>query len=261
MSSKQLAVNSGAFDAFAGSYDADFSDTLLGKILRERVWRVLREHSQAGERWLELACGTGVDAVWMAELGIRMTCGDGSAEMLHQTRQRSIRHNVQSSIDTVQFDIARPPHFATQFDGVLSNFGGLNTVEDLRPLVEMLKGCIRPNGTLVLVPMGKHCPWEVAWYAAHGDFGRAFRRYNQPALATIGNAQIPIWYPSLHELTAVFAPKFTLLHAESLGSFLPPSYLEKIVKRFDSLAKLDQHSATLLPQIGDHLILVLKYTG
>ncbi len=258
MSSNPLAVNSGAFDAFAESYDADFSDTALGKILRERVWRVLREQSQAGEHWLELACGTGVDAVWMAQRGVRMTCGDGSAEMLHQTRRRARQHHLQSAIDTVQFDLAQPPHFSMQFDGVLSNFGGLNTIENLRPLVEMLSGCIRPNGTLVLVPMGKHCPWEVAWYAAHGEFARAFRRYRQPAMATIGNAQIPIWYPSLREIQAVFAPTFTLAHVESLGTFLPPSYLEQVVKRFKILAKLDASCAERIPTVGDHLILVLK---
>lgn len=182
-----------------------------------------------------------------------MTCGDGSAEMLHQTRRRAKGHQI----NTVQFDLAHPPHFAKQFDGVLSNFGGLNTIEELGALVTMLTGCVRPNGRLVLVPMGKHCLWEVMWYAGHGDFGRAFRRYKQPALATIGNAKIPIWYPSLSQLKQSFAPHFALTHAESLGSFLPPSYLEKVVKRFDILAKLDARFAHHFPHIGDHLILVL----
>jgi SAM-dependent methyltransferase len=218
----------------------------------------LAQQINVGDAWLELACGTGVDAVWLAAQGVSVTCGDGSADMLRQTRQRSILYGVQQQIDTVQFDLAHPPHFAKSFDGVLSNFGGLNSVANLQPLAEMLAGSVRPNGTLVLVPMGKHCPWEVAWYAGHADFGRAFRRYNQPALATIGNAQIPIWYPDLQQLIELFAPTFTLTHAESLGLFLPPSYLEKAVRRFSTLAKLDAAFAQLFPHVGDHLILVLR---
>lgn len=253
---EESAFSSGAFDAFAESYDDDFSETDLGRILRRRVWEVLERRSRAGEHWLELACGTGVDAAWMAGRGVRMTCGDGSAAMLRQTQTRARRLNLP--IDTVQLDLAQPPAFATRFDGVLSNFGGLNTIPDLRPLAARLADCVRVGGSLVLVPMGKHCPWETAWYAAHGDFGRALRRYRQPAIARIGSAVIPIWYPSLKEIEAAFGEWFGLKSADSLGLLLPPTYLEKVTPAILRLDKIERRISRWFPAVGDHLILVFE---
>ena len=65
-----------AFDAFASTYDTDFTHTHLGQLLRQRVWRVLAQQFHAGQHILELTCGTGEDAVWLAQQGANVTATD-----------------------------------------------------------------------------------------------------------------------------------------------------------------------------------------
>lgn len=57
------------FDAVAGDYDAAFTRTAIGLLLRGRVWRSLNLYTAQSTRMtaLELNCGTGEDTVWLAD--------------------------------------------------------------------------------------------------------------------------------------------------------------------------------------------------
>ena len=48
-------------------------------MLRGRVWQTLERTFTPGQHILELACGTGEDALWLAQRGIQVTATDGSA--------------------------------------------------------------------------------------------------------------------------------------------------------------------------------------
>ncbi len=282
-------IDSTAFDAFASEYDDTFTHSQLGQWLRPRVWQHLSRHFQPGDHILELACGTGEDALWLAQHGIHVTATDGSPEMvkvaaakaahaglsdkvqvyqlslqelseqLAVTSDQSPVHNSQFTIHNSQF-LSLP--ISPPFSGILSNFGGLNTIEDLRPLAQALALLIKPGGKAVLVPMGPVCPWELAWYGLHGDMKRALRRFRGRAEAHIGPTTIPIWYPSARQIRQTFSPWFRQVKTESLGFFLPPSYLEHLVHRwprlFPALNRLDQTTARLWRGWGDHFILILE---
>src|SRR5690242_16912495 len=75
-----------AFDAVAHGYDAGFSHTMLGRMMRERVWILLSnrvgELSRATTSILEINCGTGEDAIWFAKQGGNVLATDVSAEMI-----------------------------------------------------------------------------------------------------------------------------------------------------------------------------------
>lgn len=258
-----------AFDAFAQTYDATFSDTLLGRLLRQRVWRALQAAFPPGSHVLEIACGTGRDAAWLAQQGVRITATDGSQQMIEAARatasQAGVAHNVETRIQTLQ-ELAQatwpdPP----PFDGAFSNFGGLNTVADLRPLARSLAQAVRSGGRLVLAPMGPFCPWEILWHLAHRQPVVAWRRFKPPASAVIGSQTIPIWYPGLRRLKRQFAPWFRLESTRSLGLFLPPSYLGHLVERHPHIASqlnwLEQRLAPLTRSWGDHYLSVLVRTS
>jgi len=51
------------FDAVASGYDAAFTERTLGRMLRAAVRE--RLPFAAGDRVLELGCGTGEDAIWL----------------------------------------------------------------------------------------------------------------------------------------------------------------------------------------------------
>ena len=71
-----------AFDTAAAGYDQTFTGTRLGRWLRARVQEHLARCFAAGDRVLELGCGTGEDALWLAARGIDVTALDASRRML-----------------------------------------------------------------------------------------------------------------------------------------------------------------------------------
>lgn len=261
-----IVIDPAAFDAFASTYDSDFTDTRLGQMLRGRVWDILARTFDSGEHVLELAYGTGEDALWLAGRGVRVTATDGSAEMVRTARQKAQQAGVSELIDAKQISLQdfvnAPQPEAPIYDGVFSNFGGLNTIGEWQPLAEALARLVKPGGKVVLVPMGPVCPWEVGWYLAHGRFSEAFRRFGKVSEAKIGSAVIPIWYPSAGRLRADFDPWFRHLETRSLGFWLPPSYLDHLVNRrpgvFERLNGFEAKTAGLTGGWGDHYIICFE---
>lgn len=258
------AMQPAAFDAFAADYDTTFTATPLGRLLRARVWDVLARTFQPGQHILELACGSGADAVWLAQRGLRVTATDASAEMLAHTAHKAQMAGVAVTTHCLSLQDIAAGRAASltdaPFDGLLSNFGGLNTVPNWSDLAQTLAALVRPGGRAVLVPMGPFCPWEIAWYGLHADLRRAGRR-RRPATAQVGSAAIPIWYPSARTLRRAWAPAFRPLETHALGFLLPPSYLGHFVARwprlFAHLDRVERALARLLGGWGDHYILVL----
>jgi ubiquinone/menaquinone biosynthesis C-methylase UbiE len=73
MSTAQPQVLAAPFDAVAARYDETFTFSRIGQAQRAAVWRELAKTFQAGDRTLEIGCGTGVDACFLAEIG-RASC-------------------------------------------------------------------------------------------------------------------------------------------------------------------------------------------
>lgn len=294
--------NSTAFDTFAQTYDDDFTHSLLGQLLRTRVWEIFGQYFTGGQHILELTCGTGEDAVWLARRGVHVTATDGSVEMVKKAKAKAeaegmLRESEESrgrgsgetskgreaeaqgsrgdrksavpgSVEVKQVSlqeiIAGPQLLASgPFDGVFSNFGGLNTINEWRGLAAALAKIVRPGGVVVLVPMGPVCPWEICWYLAHGQPRTAFRRFSRAGVpAKIGGTVIPIWYPSARRLRADFAPWFQHRRTESLELWLPPSYLDHLVNRwpvlFRWLNQVEKVTARLTGGWGDHYIVIFE---
>jgi SAM-dependent methyltransferase len=218
-----------------------------------------------------LACGTGEDAVWLAARGVAVTATDGSGAMVRTTRQKARAGQVADRVSALEISlqmlIANPEQVAAKatFDGVLSNFGGLNLIQDWAGLAAALAQLVRPGGVALLVPMGPFCPWEIGWYLLHGQPLNAFRRWRKSAAATIGQATIPVWYPSARDLRRAFAPWFDHVSTRSLGLWLPPSYLGQFVAArpglFARLNRFEQRTGRITGGWGDHYILEMRRPG
>lgn len=262
------ALQPDAFDAIAVGYDQAFTDTALGRMLRARVWRTLQACFAPGSHILELACGTGVDAVWLAQRGVRVQATDGSQEMVDVARRRVAGAGLEALVtirrQSLQELTAKAWPVPAPFDGAFSNFGGLNTIAGWSSLARSLASAVRPGGKLVLVPMGPLCPWEVAWHLFHGDKRTALRRLRQPATARIGQAEISIWYPSQSQLKRALSPWFTHLKTYGLGLLLPPSYLVHLVERRPALFRGLNHLEAVIAPIsggwGDHYVSIFSRT-
>jgi SAM-dependent methyltransferase len=262
-----------AFDSASTTYDVEFSGTRLGRMLRQRVWDILAEVFEPGQHILELGCGTGEDAVFLARRGISVLATDASAGMLAIAEAKVRQAGLADRVHFAQLDAGglardgtrapdlRPEPGASAYDGALADFGVLNCVADRGTLAQGLAEMLGPGAALVAVVMGPLCLWEVGWYALHGDLGRAVRRWRSGALAQIGHASLPVWYPSPNRLRAELAPGFQLRKLVGLGTLLPPSYLSHLVDRWPKLfTRLAAFDARVpgSPWLADHYLAVFE---
>jgi SAM-dependent methyltransferase len=246
-----------AFDGLAQDYDAQFTATALGHELRARVWQRM-EVFRGRRRILELGCGTGEDAIWLAHAGHRVVAIDASEKMIEVARRKATSTGCADRIDFHCLPMESIGELAHEgsFDGVFSNFGAINCVADLASLSRALATNLVAGSPLMFVVMGRHVPWEWAWYLARGDARRAFRRTARHGAAWRG---LTIHYPTPRMLARTLAPQFTTRRSTALGFALPPSYaarwLDSSPHTLALLSALERATCRFTAPLADHYIL------
>jgi ubiquinone/menaquinone biosynthesis C-methylase UbiE len=255
------------FDAAASHYDRDFSETLLGRLQRGQVRSALRPLLAGRRRALDLGCGTGIDALWLANQGLQVLATDQSMGMLDVAQRRLQLAEVQKRVDFQRLDLNDPNALLEHdhFDLVISNFGALNCVQDLSPLSAQLARVTEAGAQVVLVMISPICVWEIVWHLIRLKPRQAFRRFRSGRLANAGKDNlVPVWYPKASELANGFAAHFSVKGLRAIGLTVPPSYLAHWVDRFPQLFRgldrLDGILAGIWPfnRLGDHYLLVLE---
>lgn len=254
---------SAVFDQFAHDYDEHFGG-ILGRRFRRAVWRWLDDAFQPGERILEMSCGTGEDAIHLAERGIRILGTDPSPGMLEVARKKILAEQLTDRIELRPLAIEQlrslNGEFTEGFNGAFSNFGGLNFVADLPEAARAIGALVRPGGRVLLCIVGRYVPWEWAWFLAHGHPLKALRRLERGGATWRG---VKVYYPSIRAARRAFAADFRLVRTGALGVLLPPPYTENWARNHARLvAGLDRlerriESWPLVPWLGDHYILEL----
>jgi SAM-dependent methyltransferase len=248
-----------AFDDMAGTYDAKFTDTTVGRALREIVWSRLEQVFRPPQRILELGCGTGEDAVQLAGRGVRVVATDSSSQMIRVARRKALIGDCQERIEfrcLAMEDIGSLPD-GDEFDGVLSNFGAVNCVQDLKGLVADVAERLAPGAPLLWVVMGRHAPWEWFWYLMRGQWRKAWRRLRP------GGSEwrdLIISYPTPAEMSSLLLPHFKVTRLAPLGVALPPSYasawLDRLPVAARVLTRMERwaQGSSLLASWSDHFI-------
>lgn len=271
MSAIQQQTYSAPFDAVAAQYDETFTSSRIGRAQRRSVWEELAKTFRSGDRALEIGCGTGIDACFLAERGVRVVACDSSSQMIavatRRIQQSGIQELVQPLVLRAQ-DICGLPSEEV-FDGAFSSFGALNCIEDLGRFAHDLAGRVKPGGTALLCWMGPCCLWEVIWYLAQGSREKAFRRLTREGVAAkIANGVfVRVHYPSVTLLARTFAPAFRLKSIKGVGVAVPPSYLESWAQRHPRLLQLCERTDSLLGRcpgvrvLADHVLVRLQRQG
>jgi SAM-dependent methyltransferase len=216
-----------AFDPLAPTYDDTFTHSPIGQYLRAQVHNRLDLHFRADDHVLELGCGTGEDARYLADRGILVTATDVSEGMLAAARAKANNNPLISfaNLDLRSLSVSDSHLETDNFSGVFSNFGPLNCLDDWRPLATWLSKRIKPGSIVGLGVMSPLCIWEPLWHGLHGDFKTATRRWRKTTTFQVNDNTEPITvrYPTVHRMTQDFAPYFKRTYVQGIGLFLPPS--------------------------------------
>ena len=252
-------MHAAAFDGLAAGYDSDFTNTPLGSALRAMVWSRLDEVFSGAERLLDLGCGTGEDALHLAEGGARVVGIDASAGMVRTASEKALRHacGARAEFHCLPVEALREALPGQRFDGTLSNFGALNCVPDLGAVAADLATRLNPGARLLWVLMGRVVPWEWGWYLARANPSRAWRRLRS-STAWRG---LKITYPTPHQVTRLLRPHFRVDAVRPLGLALPPSYAAgwlnarpRLLRRLLQLERA-AHASHALAYLSDHYII------
>jgi ubiquinone/menaquinone biosynthesis C-methylase UbiE len=257
-----------AFDAIADTYDADFGENPIGKWMRAVVWERYLTHFKSGDTVLELNCGTGIDAVFLAQRGIHVVATDASPKMIEQIQRKVMHLSLQKFITTkvVAFDeLSQLSSHAAEFDGVVSNFGGLNCGPHPTNISETLASLLKPGGTFIACLMSNFCLWEILAFMVHGKFRQAFRRKVRNGVdVQIGDHSVRTFYFSPKDFIHACERYFTTQRILGLGILVPPpgwvSFYHKHPKLFHHLAKIEKRVRHWFPlrKWGDHFIVELN---
>jgi SAM-dependent methyltransferase len=250
-----------AFDALAPDYDVQFTGSSLGALLRVAVQRRLDARFTARDRVLEMACGTGEDAVYLGRQGVRVVATDASELMIEKARAKVTAAGLSERIETRRLAMEDLASLSGPFDGAFSNFGGLNCVADVAGLGRTLGDLVRPGGFALLCVMGPFVPWEWAGFLLRGELEKAFRRLRRGGVEWRG---MTVRYPAPATLRRAFAPAFRPLRLSAVGALLPPTEWEPWAQAHPhllaSLSRWERRLETVppLPWLSDHYLLELE---
>ena len=245
--------------------------------MRGLVHKVYLESIPKGGNILELNAGTGVDAVFLADNGYKVHATDISDVMINeiqskvkkQTFSRFQRDQVKKAKINVKAVVSSFEEISAisenNFDAVVSNFGGLNCINDFRKLSGDVAAKLKPNGLFIAVVMNKICPWEIFYYIITFKFSEAFRRFNKNGImAQLNGEKVLTYYFTPGKFAKAFNENFRTVKKYSLGLNTPPPYLVGIYNKLKPLVKLWMKADELtmgLPifnLFGDHFIIVMK---
>lgn len=241
-----------AYDAIAPEYDRQLGDDVW---MRQLLWKRYERAFCPGHHVLDVGCGTGTDAVFLAQRGVRVTGIDISPGMIAQAERKVAHYGLSQEVRFAVLDVADLAALietqrggAAGFDGIISSFAALNVLPSLDRFAADAASLLRPLGRMILHLLGGSSLWERAGLVAHGQWAEA-RQLGRGRERTlrVGGQPLQHYLPRTHELYAhSFAPYFRLCSACSLGITQPPDRMRHVpAVVLTALARLDE-------RIGSH---------
>ncbi|MGC9336152.1 MAG: oligosaccharide flippase family protein [Anaerolineae bacterium] len=263
-----------AFDIVAGDYDAVYGPTgnaVMTWMRRENL-QLLTDIFPPDSHLLEIGCGTGEEAVTLAQIGRRVLATDISPQMAAQAQGKAKTMGVGDRVRVLALPAGNLAilHPTSPFDGAYASFGALNCEPRLEKVATGLARLVKPGGHFICSVMTRWCPFEIAWYLLHGRPRVAFRRlqrgWQSAPVAGQESVEVSVLtrYLSVGDVTKAFAPHFTVEQTLALPILLPPPYLDTLYQRhrtlFDRLEPWERWLRGRWPWRlwGDHVVLVLR---
>lgn len=212
-----------AYDAIAPLYDSQLQ---ADAAVRQVLWRHYSRLFRPGMRVLDVGCGTGTDAIFLARLGVQVVAVDISPGMLAQFERKAgaagLTHMVTALLLPVSDLATLPP---ASFDGIISAYAVLNTVPDLASFSVAAARLLRPHGRLVMHMLNPQSTWDLLagglrrrgpWTGAGGPpYERLVAIGGLPVSHSLWNAD--------ETYRRFFARHFRLVRSYGMGAIAPPA--------------------------------------
>ena len=247
-------ASAAAFDLAAPGYDSGFGRTAAARVFRYLFQERLLETFRPAARLLDLGCGTGEDAVFLASNGYSVVGVDSSARMIDAARAKAEQAGLAAAL---RFEVARAEDVVGEFDGAYSNFGALNCC-DLPALGSALAGALRPAAPVVLSVMAdESLPKRVRRWWKRGS--------KVPGSSTerrVAGILVPIATPPTSEVRGALGPEFDWHGGFALGVLMPGpefgNWPSRHPQLFGLLAIAERvvRNWPLLRNWGDHNVLL-----
>ncbi|MDQ6671715.1 MAG: class I SAM-dependent methyltransferase [Chloroflexota bacterium] len=217
-----------AYDAIAAVYDEQVrGDEWMRRALHAHYLRVFR----AGDRVLDVGCGTGIDAIVLARRGVRVLAIDGSAGMIARVQDKIAAEHASSLVQARVLDIQDLSRLGeSPFDGLISAFASLSSVPHLARFAEDAARLVRPGGRLVLHLLNRFSAWEWLGCVLHHKWSAA-RQVGWQTTRTfaIGGQAVQHWlYFADAAYRGYFAADFHLRGRYGLGALRPPHTVRRL---------------------------------
>ena len=267
VSAPDLLDTQRAFDGVARTYGEDNERNPILSAMRLRAMDALISVVPPGASLLDLGCGPGLDAEYLARRGYRVVGVDWSPEMVRQASARIRRAGLEERVGIHHVGIHELHRVSAHLvDGAYSNFGALNCVPDLETAARAVADRLSTGGLFVASIIGRVCPWELALYGIRRDWKRAAVRY-APDFVPVPLEGRTIWtryYKPREFERALHRAGFETLSRRALGLLVPPPYLSAFACRHPKLIRVLQGiedrvaGRPVFREWGDHFLIVMR---
>lgn len=254
-----------AYDRNADKYDEFIENNPNLMRMRQRVYKFITARLPKGSRILDLACGTGTDAVWFAQNGYFVHGVDISGEMLERAKKKAIDLNLQDRLTFEQLSYTELKNTNVEsFDLTFSNFGGLNCVSDMKLVADSVRPLMKKNARVIWALMPPFCLWESAMLL-RGKFKLATRRFAGHSTVFKEGLNYPVFYYTPSQIAKAWGDDFHIEAIEALSVITPPAtnkdFAIKRPRMFETLSELDDFFAPRWPfkYWGDFTIVSLQH--
>ena len=259
-----------SFDHIASEYDKSFTHSNIGKMQREMVWEYLDDYLSRNINLnvLELNCGTGEDAIHIAEQGHQVLATDASQAMIEVAQTKVSAQSLHQSVSLEQmgFEDFKAEKFSEKFDLIFSNFGGLNCISPItiREVSLQMSKLLKPGGRFIAVIMPQACWWERFYFSVKLKWKDVFRRSQHSVKAHVDGQWVDTWYYSPKLFQELAGDRFSKGGLKPIGIVVPPSFLESFFENkmvlLKGLFKLEKglNKISYLSKFSDHYLIDLR---